>query len=267
MQRHHQEEGLLLQQQLHHTIETLLSRSYASDTQERLDNLLKAQPPARLAKAMRSWATGEENKNTWLTNAVHSRNFEIVAILLYHGADAHQPCPRRDGLTAFDGAFTHYHAQRRPWFYLMATLLNNKDVPPDRARLFKDDHLMGADPDTLLLDVSAQGEESEGSNTPLTMAIREGLPYTVRYLVERRNCDIRVRDARDNMLPIEIAMALGTRNDKQARLKQRMVQYLQRGERALAFMMAHQRRLGGDSSLRHLFPETLERISHLASQY
>jgi hypothetical protein len=89
MQEQHQQQMA----RLRHNVEALLKKNWDPITQEQLDDLLKKQPRALLDEALHSWVTREENNNTLLTNAVRQKQFEVAAILLYHGADAHQPCP------------------------------------------------------------------------------------------------------------------------------------------------------------------------------
>jgi hypothetical protein len=73
---------------------------------------------------------------------------------------------------------------------------------------------------------STEGEESATNDTPLTLAVSLYLPYTIRYLVERRGTNIDLPNAL-GLRPIEIAMHLRERNAEDTRLKQKMVQYLQ----------------------------------------
>jgi hypothetical protein len=268
-----QDEHLWQMVQLRDKVEALLKRGGHSENRDQLDELLIQQPRALVAEALHSFATGEDQKNTWLTNAVRKRQFEIVAILLYHGADAHQPCPQRNDLTAFDGMFSHYHAQNRHLFYLMATLLNNNDVPPERGMMYRNDHLFGSDPNALLLEVSpSEGIESATHDTPLTMAVSLYLPYTIRYLVERRGARIDLQNGL-GLRPMDVAimMQLQNRNalfhdDDEDRLTEKILQFLriyqQQADRILALMMSLHPRLGHESRLKPLFPETLRAISN-----
>ncbi len=138
------------------------------------------------------------------------------------------PAPLRQNLTPLDGMTAHYHAQDRDLFYLMATLLNNNDVPPDSEppMSYRNDHLFGSDPNARLQKVSTEGKEYATNNTQLTLAVSLYLPYTIRYLVERRGTNIDLPNAL-GLRPIDIAMHLRERNAEDKRLKQKMVQYLQ----------------------------------------
>ena len=264
-----QDEHLWQMVQLRDKVEALLKRGGHSENRDQLDELLIQQPRALLAEALHSFATGEDQKNTWLTNAVRKRQFEIVAILLYHGADAHQPCPQRNNLTAFDGMFSHYHAQNRHLFYLMATLLNNNDVPPEREMRYPNDHLFGSDPNAMLLKVSpSDGIESATNDTPLTMAVSLELPYTIRYLVERRGARIDLPNGL-GLRPIDVAMQLRESKAEDTILKQKILQFLriyqQKADRNLAAMMSLHPRLGQKSPLQPLSPETLRAILNNAN--
>ena len=84
-----QQQHLQQMAQLRDKVEALLERGSDSENRDKLDDLLKQQPRALLAEALHSFATREENTNTWLTIAVRQMQFEFVSILLYHGADAH----------------------------------------------------------------------------------------------------------------------------------------------------------------------------------
>ena len=71
-----------------------------------------------------TWKTGQEGKHTWLTDAVSKGLWEIVAILLFYGADPRQTCPQHRNYNAFD-----YLLNFRPYrdygiYYFGATLLN-----------------------------------------------------------------------------------------------------------------------------------------------
>ncbi len=151
-------------------------------------------------------------------------HFEFVAILLYHGSDAHQPCPLRSNMTAFGGNYSmhhDHHSQERDKFYLMATLLNsdNNDVPPGRPEWFS---LKGSDPNARLQKVSTEGKEYATNNTQLTLAVSLYLPYTIRYLVECSGADIHLQNAL-GLRPIDITLHLRERNADKAPLKQKMV--------------------------------------------
>jgi hypothetical protein len=124
----HQQQMTRLRYEL--KVEPLLKRGrWDSDTHETLNNLLKVQLRTLLAEALHAWANDKENKKTWLTDAVEELQFEVVAILLYHSADAHQQCPLpvRHNLTAFDGISTLFHTRNSNLTSLMATLLNNNN--------------------------------------------------------------------------------------------------------------------------------------------
>jgi hypothetical protein len=238
-----------------------------SENQKQLDALLKQQPRALLAEALHSFATLKDNENTWLTIAVRKMQFEMVAILLYHGADAHQPCPVNCNMTAFDIMFSHRHAQNRDIFYLMATLLNNKDVPPEREMRYPNDHLFGSDPNALLLEVSpSDGIEYATNDTPLTLAVSLYLPYTIRYIVERRGARIDLPNG-IGLRPLDVAMQLRESKAEDTIKKQKMLQYLQQTDRNLAVMMSLHPRLGHESRLKPLFPETMRAILNNANTW
>ncbi len=98
---------------------------------------------------MRSWACGAEGRNTWLTNAVRNADVEVVAILMYYGADQWRPCPR-DG--AINGIYT-VSSQHHPRACIIATMLKYGMISAFGS-IGHDDHLIGRDPKALLADHS-----------------------------------------------------------------------------------------------------------------
>ncbi len=128
--------------------------------------------------------------------------------------------------------------------------------------MFLSKNLFVSDPNARLKTVSMQGEESATDDTPLTLAVSHYLPYTIRYLVERRCANIDLPNALD-LRPIDIAMRICDINADETHLEQKIVEYLQQGEPALAVMKSPQPRLGHASLLQHLFPDTLQHISDL----
>ena len=82
-----------------------------------------------------------------------SRKEEIVAILLFHGADPEQICPQRGPVCAFDDAFSFEISEGMPsvrnnLFNFMCTLLNTLYGRRAREqRMYADDYLHGMDLD------------------------------------------------------------------------------------------------------------------------
>ena len=71
-----------------------------------------------------TWKTGQEGKHTWLTDAVSNGLWEIVAILLFYGADPHQNCPQHRHYNAFDYLLNFRPYRDYGMYYFGATLLN-----------------------------------------------------------------------------------------------------------------------------------------------
>ncbi len=105
-------------------VESLLKQAYLKE--DSLDAFLAGYANTReLSRALHSWMRSKQMCHTWLTEAVASQRFEIIAILLYYGADPQQRCPWRENQNAFNGAFNHYLARYVSRFYFLMTLLNN----------------------------------------------------------------------------------------------------------------------------------------------
>ena len=54
---------------------------------------------------LHGWRPEYFEQSTFLTNAVISGKEDIVALLLFHGANPEQICPQRGSFCAFDEAF------------------------------------------------------------------------------------------------------------------------------------------------------------------
>jgi hypothetical protein len=198
-------------QNLVKTVEWILS-SYLPP--ERLDDVLhffrERNHSDMLQAVMNGWVRGKEGRHTWLTEAVHDTKFEIVAILLFYGADPNKACPLRENRTAFDGCWSHRHAQNRDRFHFMATLLNNGRIPFPRpfGHMMLNDHLVGQNPNAPLpvINTDTQLEEiPDHYDTALTFAVKHSLPLCVRWLIHGRGADVRVRNG-DGLAPLELAM-------------------------------------------------------------
>jgi hypothetical protein len=84
---------------------SLLEMSHTPSMHKQLNELLVSHIRGDLSRdAMRSWTYGSEGRNTWLTHAVRNADVEIVAILMYCGADPLQKCYALAGLCALEDA-------------------------------------------------------------------------------------------------------------------------------------------------------------------
>lgn len=138
------------------------------------------------------WAQNESFRHTWLTRAVSALDFEIIAILMSYGADPFKVCTGRQDLCAFDDIISHYHARHRPQFHFLATLLN-VGVPSSRGYMIRDDHLFGRDPNAFLPTLVGEDEVVlPDADTPLTFAVKNNLPYCIRWLIYGRRANVNV---------------------------------------------------------------------------
>ena len=195
---------------LKHKIDSILYHSTRNP--EELDTLLaflSVGNKERVIDVVRnSWALNMVDRETWLTKAVFESDFEIIAILMSYGADPLKVCPLKDNLCAFDMLATHYHAQNRPRFHFLATLLN-VGIPPNTTRggfIARDDHLFGVSANAFLLELDpASGREFfrlDNADTPLAFAVKNYLPYCVRWLIYGR--EAAVDESHMNLLKVAL---------------------------------------------------------------
>ncbi len=176
---------------------------------EFLDALLAEYENTReLSIALHSYRRSEEMRHTWLTEAVGSQEMEIIAILLYYGADPHQKCPWRDDQNAFNGAYSHYCQRYISRFYFIMTLLNDGSDKQDDLRGYggPNAHLIGLNPNAPLPD-NVEGTEIVPSkwDTALTFAVQHKLLFCVRWLILGRGADVRVKNG-EGFAPLEVAL-------------------------------------------------------------
>jgi hypothetical protein len=181
---------------------------------EKLDNLLAGlcvENQERVKAVLRdSWAFNMVERETWLTNAVVDSNFESIAVLMSYGAKPLKVCPLKNNLCAFDMLARHYHAQNRPRFYFLATLLN-VGIPSNRntgGYIAHNDHLFGSRPDDFFPDFDPNsGHEIYlfNADTALTFAVKNYLPYCVHWLIYGRGADV-VQRSRNGMSLVALAL-------------------------------------------------------------
>jgi hypothetical protein len=189
-------------------VESLLKQYYFKE--DSLDAFLARYENSReLYGALHSWMRSKEMRHTWLTEAVTSQSCEIIAILLYYGADPQQRCPGRENQNAFDGGFLHYLPRYTTIFYFIMTLLNNGLVEGDNIHGYvrPNAHLIGLNPNAPLPDCSREGAEFIPPNwdTALTYAVQNKLPFCVRWLILGRGADVRVKNG-EGFAPLEVAL-------------------------------------------------------------
>jgi hypothetical protein len=168
---------------------------------KQLDELLASHIRANMSRdAVRSWAYGSQGRNTWLTHAVRNADVELVALLMYYGADPLQRCYARSGLSALDDAVDQIEkAKNTQRAYLVITLLHSAAIP-SLGGVFShadNDNLTGADFDGFL------GPDSY--ETPLTFAVRRKWLYAVRQLIERCGAKAHIKNG-IGLTPIDIHM-------------------------------------------------------------
>ena len=114
-----------------------------------LDKVLFSLRLTQKMNLLRGWRPEYFEQSTFLTDAVISGKPEIVAVLLFHGADPEQVCPERHSSCAFEDAFTFelsepFPPTRNNLFNIMCTLLNTLHGRRARAqRRYADDYLNG----------------------------------------------------------------------------------------------------------------------------
>ena len=143
------------------------------------------------------WKTGQEGKHTWLTYAVSEGLWELVAILLFHGADPLQTCPRNRNYTAFN-----YLVKWRPYrdyglYYFGATLLNKEGRAAEYLGLmFPQDHVQpfGADVNALMPDMDPVTAHFLLSGTHIKTALMHAAdnvyPFCTRWLIRGRRARV-----------------------------------------------------------------------------
>ena len=143
---------------------------------------------------LRGWRPEHFEESTFLTVAVASAKQEIVAILLFHGADPEQICPQRGSFCAFDEAFIFQISEAIPsrqnnFFNIMCTLLNTLHGRRSRAeRTYVDDYLHGFDVDAFSI------VEFDGKRTVLMDSVCATMPFCVRSLIRNCNANVHVKN-------------------------------------------------------------------------
>ena len=159
-----------------------------------LDKFLFSLRPTEKMNLLRAWRPEHFEESTFLTDAVASRKQEIVAILLFHGADPEQICPRRGSACAFDEALAYeldepFPPMRNNLFYILCTLLNTLHGRRARAqRRYADDYLRCFDVDAL----SVVG--FDGKITVLMHCVCANMPFCVSWLICNRNANVHVKN-------------------------------------------------------------------------
>ena len=145
-----------------------------------------------------------ENKTLLMAAVQMPYAYELVAILLYHGAD---PLQRRNGASdwsAFDMLFSlPPPIEDTVGFHFLATLLNNGISPEGSggARERMDRHLFGSHVDAPLRDFDPNyyvehdlTEIPDPWQTALMYACEQGYPYCARYLIEKRGYNVHIKN-------------------------------------------------------------------------
>ena len=159
-----------------------------------LDKLLFSLEPTQKMNLLRGWRPGHFEESTFLTDAVASRKLEIVAILLFHGADPEQICPRRDSFCAFDEALAHKIdeqpiSRQNNLFNILCTLLNTWYGKRPRAQeMYPKDYLYGFDVNAFSI------VQFDGDKTVLMYCVRNNMPFCVRWLIRNRNANVHVKN-------------------------------------------------------------------------
>ena len=139
---------------------------------------------------LRGWRPEHFEESTFLTDAVASGKQEIVAILLFHGADPEQICPQRGSFCAFDEAFAFelsepFPPTRNNLFNIMCTLLNTLHGRRAKAQQrYADDYLRGFDVDAFSIIAF------DGKRTVMMHCVCANMPFSVRWLIRNRNANI-----------------------------------------------------------------------------
>ena len=163
-----------------------------------LDKLLFSLRETQKMNLLRGWRPEHVEESTFLTDAVASKKPEIVAILLFHGADPEQICPQRGSFCAFDEAFTFQSSEAIPsrrnnFFNIMCTLLNTFSGRRSRAeRMYVDDYLHGFDVNAFSI------VDFDGEKTVLMQCVCANMPFCVRWLIRNRNANVHVKKNRAN---------------------------------------------------------------------
>ena len=157
-----------------------------------LDKLLFSLRPTQKMNLLRGWRPEHFEESRFLTDAVASAKQEIVAILLFHGADPEQICPQRGSFCAFDEAFIFQISEAIPsrqnnFFNIMCTLLNTLHGRRSRAeRTYVDDYLHGFDVDAFSI------VEFDGKRTVLMDSVCASMPFCIRWLICNSNANVHV---------------------------------------------------------------------------
>ena len=111
-----------------------------------------------------TWKTGQEGKHTWLTDAVSKGLWEIVAILLFYGADPRQTCPQHRNYNAFDYLLNFRPYRDYGMYYFGATLLNTTTT-------------------------TTQNNHHNNISTPLSLPVRTA-NYLARLMQKKKVCSM-----------------------------------------------------------------------------
>ena len=177
----------------HEAMSLVMGRErYSVDGPGRLDKLLAADVDRKLIVG-----SHERMQEPLLFLAVENMKMEMIAVLMYHGADPLEICPLRSNLTPFDMCFRHHHAQSRETFHFIATLLNI-GIPEQRTGgwMMRNAHVIGVDVNAPLPEL-VDGEEvlvPQNWQTALMYACHEGYPYCVRYLLHCRKAKVEIKN-------------------------------------------------------------------------
>ena len=164
-------------------------RSLCEDGPRELDGMLASFPE------WRTWRYGA-CANSLLFIAVQHLRLEMIAVLMYHGADPIEPCTPTN-LSPIDIEFNHRHRQERERFHFLAALLNNGRLHENAQHRWgvPDGHLFGLDVDAPLPDFNPRTDREEVFHvwrTPLMYACMQGYPYCVRHLLLRRHAQVEI---------------------------------------------------------------------------
>jgi len=145
-------------------------------------------------------STGYGSNTTCLAKAVASSEWEIIAVLLFHGADPFRLFLKEPGNVscAFNAIDIHYHGRHRDRFHLMAALLNKRLSEHEYPSPVLDHKQYGRDVDAGVMRVLDSHRDRPGLGedwmTPLmlvsSLEYGEYFPFCARWLVERKAADV-----------------------------------------------------------------------------
>ena len=203
--------------------------------------------------------------HTLLYTAVWNRVFDVVALLLLHGADPFQMAILNRGdwgpTNAVELCEVHLHAQPTCGMFLLR-LLDTRPVETAPAESWLVNKL-GRDVDAPLVHptLTRVGDVGNQMNA-LQWACREGLVHCVRWLVYGRKADpMAVEGGVDALLHLVNArLELTERPRKRQNLLQIQALLTEWWQRRAAVAMARHGRLGAASPLRIVGPDALSLI-------